>query len=168
MLLDRLRADCDYFLGAGGRSEKHLWAGNVHAQVKKMRELYDALPEKPEWLTAEAIDRYAAQMAAPYQVAAYHHFENGFDDKLDYQTLEEAEAAAQGYVAGTMEEDGFAYDGAAVYDAETHQCLRVYGNYPDEKAQEQATAFAQKHDAVTPNGTELPAFLDMHLIEAAR
>ena len=166
VLLDRLRADCDYFLGAGGRSEKHLWAGNVHAQIKKMRELYDALPEKPEWLTAEAIDRYAAQMAAPYQVAAYHHTENGFDDKLDYQTLEEAEAAAQGYVAGTMEEDGFAYDGAAVYDAETHQCLRVYGDYPDEKAQEQAAAFALEHDAVTPNGTELPAFLDMHLIEA--
>lgn len=114
VLLDRLRADCDYFLGAGGRSEKHLWAGSVYAQIKKMRELYDALPEKPEWLTAEAIDRYAAQMAAPYQVAAYHHIENGFDDKLDYQTLEEAEAAAQGYVAGTMEEDGFAYDGAAV------------------------------------------------------
>lgn len=101
-----------------------------------------------------------------YQVAAYHHFENGFDDKLDYQTLEEAEAAAQGYVAGTMEEDGFAYDGAAVYDAETHQCLRVYGDYPDEKAQEQAAAFALEHDTVTPNGTELPAFLDMHLIEA--
>jgi len=166
VLLDRLRADCDYFLGAGGRSEKHLWAGNVHAQINKMRELYDALPEKPEWLTTEAIDRYAAQMAAPYQVAAYHHFENGFDDKLDYQTLEEAEAAAQGYVAGTMEEDGFAYDGAAVYDAETHKCLRVYGDYPDEKAQEQAAAFALEHDAVTPNGTELPAFLNMHLIEA--
>ena len=166
VLLDRLRADCDYFLAAGGRSEKHLWAGNVHAQIKKMRELHDALPEKPEWLTAEAIDRYAAQMAAPYQVAAYHHIENGFDDKLDYQTLEEAEAAAQGYVAGTMEEDGFAYDGAAVYDAETRQCLRVYGDYPDEKAQEQAASFAQEHDAVRRNTAELPAFLDMHLIEA--
>ena len=166
VLLDRLRADCDYFLGAGGRSEKHLWAGNVHAQIKKMRELYDALPEKPEWLTTEAIDRYAAQMAAPYQVAAYHHFENGFDDKLDYQTLEEAEAAAQGCVAGTMEEDGFAYDGAAVYDAETRQCLRVYGDYPDEKAQEQAAAFAQEHDDVRQNTAELPAFLDMHLVEA--
>ena len=166
MLLDRLRADCDYFLGAGGRSEKHLWAGSVYAQVKKMRGLYDALPEKPEWLTAEAIDRYAAQMAAPYQVAAYHHFENGFDDKLDYQTLEEAEAAAQGYVAGTMEEDGFAYDGAAVYDAETRQCLRVYGDYPDEKAQEQAAAFALEHDTAQQNTVELPAFLDMHLIEA--
>ena len=166
VLLDRLRADCDYFLGAGGRSEKHLWAGSVYAQIKKMRELYDALSEKPEWLTAEAIDRYAAQMAAPYQVAAYHHFENGFDDKLDYQTLEEAEAAAQGYVAGTMEEDGFAYDGAAVYDAETRQCLRVYGDYPDEKAQEQAAAFALEHDTAQQNTAELPAFLDMHLIEA--
>ena len=166
VLLDRLRADCDYFLGAGGRSEKHLWAGNVHAQIKKMRELYDALPEKPEWLTAEAIDRYAAQMAAPYQVAAYHHIENGFDDKLDYQTLEEAEAAAQGYVAGTMESDGFAYDGAAVYDAETRQCLRVYGDYPDEKAQEQAAAFALEHDTAQQNTAVLPAFLDMHLIEA--
>ena len=166
VLLDRLRADCDYFLGAGGRSEKHLWAGNVHAQIKKMRELYDVLPEKPEWLTTEAIDRYAAQMAAPYQVAAYHHFENGFDDKLDYQTLEEAEAAAQGYVDGTMEEDGFAYDGAAVYDAETRQCLRVYGDYPDEKAQEQAAAFALEHDTARQNTAELSAFLDMHLIEA--
>ena len=102
----------------------------------------------------------------PYQVAAYHHFENGFDDKLDYQTLEEAEAAAQGYVAGTMEEDGFAYDGAAVYDTETRQCLRVYGDYPDEKAQEQAAAFALEHDAAQQNTAELPAFLDMHLIEA--
>ena len=166
VLLDRLRADCDYFLGAGGRSEKHLWAGNVYAQIKKMRELYGALPEKPEWLTAEAIDRYAAQMAAPYQVAAYHHFENGFDEKLDYQTLKEAETAAQGYVAGTMEEDGFAYDGAAVYSAETRQCLRVYGNYPDKMAQQQAAAFALEHGTVPPNGTELPAFLDMYLIEA--
>ena len=102
----------------------------------------------------------------PYQVAAYHHIENGFDDKLDYQTLEEAETAAQGYVAGTMEEDGFAYDGAAVYDAETRQCLRVYGDYPDEKAQEQAAAFALEHDTAQQNTVELPAFLDMHLIEA--
>ena len=102
----------------------------------------------------------------PYQVAAYHHFENGFDDKLDYQTLEEAEVAAQGYVAGTMEEDGFAYDGAAVYDAETRQCLRVYGDYPEEKAQEQAAAFALEHDTAQQNTAELPAFLDMHLIEA--
>ena len=96
-LLDRLRADCEYFLGAGNRAEKHLWAGSVYAQIVKMRELYDALPQKPEWLTEEAIDDYADRMAPQYQVVAYHHFENGFDEKQDYQTLEEAEKAAQGY-----------------------------------------------------------------------
>lgn len=47
-LLSRLKADCDYYLGAGGRAEKHLWAGSVEAQITKMRELYDVLPEKPE------------------------------------------------------------------------------------------------------------------------
>ena len=65
---------------------------------------------------------------------AYHHFENGFDEKLDYQTLEEAEKAAQGYVDGTMESDGFAYDGAAIYDQQARKHLRIYGNYPDERA----------------------------------
>ena len=62
-LLSRLKADCDYYLGAGGRAEKHLWAGSVEAQLAKMRELYALLPEKPEWLTAEDIDRYESQMA---------------------------------------------------------------------------------------------------------
>ena len=133
-LLDRLRADCEYFLGAGSRADKHLWAGSVYAQIAKMRELYDALPQKPEWLTKEMIDDYADRMAPQYQVVVYHHFENGFDEKLDYQTLKEAEKAAQGYVDGTMESDGFAYDGAAIYDQQTRKYLRIYGDYPDERA----------------------------------
>ena len=138
-LLSRLKADCDYFLDAGGRAEKHLWAGNVDAQIAKMRELYTALPEKPEWLTMEDIDRYAQRVEPPYEVVVYHHFENGFDERLDYQTLAEAEQAAQKYVAGTMEgEDGFAYDGAGIYDLNEHWWLRVYGNFPDERAMEQA------------------------------
>ena len=59
----------------------------------------------------------------------------GFDERLDYQTLAEAEQAAQKYVAGTMEgEDGFAYDGAGVYDLQENRWLRVYGNFPDERA----------------------------------
>lgn len=133
-LLDRLRTDCEYFLGAGGRSEKHLWAGSVHDQIKKMRDLYDILPEKPEWLTKETIDDYSSRMAPRYEVVVYHHFENGFDEKLDYQTLQEAEKAAQGYVDGTMDEDGFRYDGAAVYDLQEKEWLRVIGNFPLEKA----------------------------------
>ena len=161
-LLDRLRADCEYFLGAGNRAEKHLWAGSVYAQIVKMRELYDALPQKPEWLTKEAIDDYADRMAPQYQVVVYHHFENGFDEKLDYQTLEEAEKAAQGYVDGTMESDGFAYDGAAIYDLRENRYLSIFGNYPDEKAQaqvegrepptvlEQEVPAAVTHDPLAP------------------
>ena len=63
-LLSRLKADCEYFLGAGGRAEKHLWAGNVQEQIAKMRELYASLPEQPEWLSLEDIDRYEQQMAS--------------------------------------------------------------------------------------------------------
>ena len=164
-LLSRLKADCDYFLGAGGRAEKHLWAGNVREQIAKMRELYAALPEKPEWLTPEDIDRYAQRMEPPYEVAVYHHFENGFDERLDYQTLAEAEQAAQKYVAGTMEdEDGFAYDGAGIYDLNERRWLRVYGDFPDERAIEQAALAAeelqasQEQDVLQPKKEE-PAML---------
>lgn len=156
-LLSRLKADCEYFLGAGGRAEKHLWAGNVREQIAKMRELYDALPEKPEWLTMEDIDRNAQRMEPPYEVVVYHHFENGFDERLDYQTLAEAEQAAQKYVAGTMEgEDGFAYDGAGIYDLQENRWLRVYGNFPDERAMEQA-----KQAPATEEPSASPAQADL-------
>ena len=139
-LLDRLRADCEYFLGAGGRAEKHLWAGSVYEQIVKMRELYDALPQKPEWLTEEMIDDYADRMAPQFQVVAYHRLVNGFDEKQDYQTLEEAEKAAQSYADGTMESGGFAYDGAAVYDLREDRYCSIFGDYPDERAQAQVSA----------------------------
>ena len=156
-LLGRLKADCEYFLGWGGRAEKHLWAGNVREQIAKMRELYAALPEKPEWLTMEDIDRYAQRMEPPYEVVVYHHFENGVDERLDYQTLAEAEQAAQKYVAGTMEgEDGFAYDGAGIYDLQENRWLRVYGNFPDERAIEQAKqAPAAEEQPASPEQADL-------------
>ena len=149
-LLGRLRADCEYFLGAGNRAEKHLWAGSVYAQIVKMRELYDALPQKPEWLTKEMIDDYADRMAPQYQVVVYHHFENGFDEKRDYQTLEEAEKAAQGYVDGTMESDGFAYDGAAIYDQQARKYLRIYGDYPDERAHAEVAGREPTAETIIP------------------
>lgn len=62
MLLDRLKQDCEYFLGNGNRSEKHLWAGNVNDQIAKMKELYNKLPEKPEWLSMEDIENYEKEM----------------------------------------------------------------------------------------------------------
>ena len=134
-LLDRLRTDCDYFLGAGSRLEKHLWAGSVRGQIAKMRELYDRLPEKPEWLTLDDINKYAQRMAPQYQVVVYHHSENGLDERREYQTLAAAEHAAQKYLDGTMDgENGFAYEGAGVYDLQARRLVKTLGNFPAEQA----------------------------------
>lgn len=40
----------------------HKNARRREKQIVKMRELYDLLPVKPEWLTREQIDEYAARM----------------------------------------------------------------------------------------------------------
>ena len=62
MLLGRLKSDCEYYLGYGGRNAKSLWAHDEQAQIDKMRELYGLLQIKPEWLTMDKIDEYAARM----------------------------------------------------------------------------------------------------------
>ena len=67
-LLDRLRADCKFFLGNGNHHSKYLWAQSVKAQIAKMRELYDMLPEKPEWLTKEQIDTFEQKMLAVKEI----------------------------------------------------------------------------------------------------
>ena len=66
MLLDRMRADCDYFLGNGQIYGNHLWAENVADQVGYMKALWESFPEdgKPEWLTMEQILNYEKQMLA--------------------------------------------------------------------------------------------------------
>ena len=63
-LLSRCKQDCEYFLGYGGRCDKHLWAGNPKDHIAKMRELYSIVPEKPEWLSLEQIDEYERRMLA--------------------------------------------------------------------------------------------------------
>lgn len=156
-LLDRLKTDCEYFLGEGHRSEKHLWAGNVREHILKMRELYSNLLIKPVWLTESNIDSYAQRMAAPYQVVVYHNLENGFDERMEFQTLEQAEQAAQKYVNGSMEgENGFAYDGAGVYDLSNEQWLRVYGHFPDEHAMEKTRNRPTSLPAAQTHAVEIP------------
>lgn len=65
-----------------------------------------------------------------YLVISYDHIENGTDEKLDYPTLEEAEKAARGYINGSLEEDGFAYEGAAVYDKQEERYVLTLGHFP--------------------------------------
>lgn len=63
-LLDRLRSDCEYYLGYGYRNKKQLWAGNEKEQIKKMKELWNSFSDdkKPEWLTYEQILVYEKLM----------------------------------------------------------------------------------------------------------
>lgn len=65
MLLGRLKADCEYFLGFGNRYEKHLWAKNVKDHIAKMKEIFTAMPEnmKPDWLTMDDILEYEKKMS---------------------------------------------------------------------------------------------------------
>ena len=55
MLLGRLQADCEYYLGFGNKSSRRLWAGS---------EIHDSFREneKPEWLTMEQIKEYSNAM----------------------------------------------------------------------------------------------------------
>ena len=100
-------------------AEKQLYADRPLAQKVQAR-------EKPP--AHAPADRDEAEHR--YQVVVYHHLENGMDEKLEYATPEEAEQAARGYLEGTMEPDGFAYEGAAVYDLLEKKWLRVIGDFP--------------------------------------
>lgn len=64
MLLGRLQADCEYYLGFGNKSSRRLWAGSEKAQIEYMTKIHDIFREneKPEWLTMEQIKEYSNAM----------------------------------------------------------------------------------------------------------
>lgn len=64
MMLDRMRSDCDYFLGNGNGYEGHLCGGSVEVICDEMEKLWNSFAEneKPEWLTMEQIKEYREQM----------------------------------------------------------------------------------------------------------
>ena len=64
MLLDRLKQDCEYFLGNGNGNVDTLWAKDIDEQIAKMKELYNSFTddEKPEWITIDDINNYGKEM----------------------------------------------------------------------------------------------------------
>lgn len=88
-LLDRLRSDCDYYLGNGNRNEKNLWAKSPEKQIEKMRSLWKGFPEdmKPEWLSIEDIDNYEKAMIkkTPHEVA------NPEEDLINRKIIKESD-----------------------------------------------------------------------------
>lgn len=66
MLLDRMKMDCNYYLGAGGKCAKFLWSNDSAEHIANMKALWNSFPdgEKPEWLTMEQIEKYEKEMSA--------------------------------------------------------------------------------------------------------
>jgi len=64
MMLDRLRNDCNYYLGYGQRDKKCLWALDEKEQIEEMKKIYNSFSDnkKPEWLTWKNILKYEKQM----------------------------------------------------------------------------------------------------------
>lgn len=63
-MLDRLKQDCEYFLGAGNRQEKSLHQGSIEKQIEYMKALYNSFEkdEKPEWCNMQDIKNYKLRM----------------------------------------------------------------------------------------------------------
>ena len=63
-LLDRLRSDCEYYLGAGHRQVKHLWGRDITSHINLMRRLWFSfdVTEKPEWISLAKIQEYENRM----------------------------------------------------------------------------------------------------------
>lgn len=64
MMLDRLRMDCEYFLGNGNGYEGHLYYKSVEEHCDEMEKLWNSFAneDKPEWLTMEQIKEYREKM----------------------------------------------------------------------------------------------------------
>lgn len=107
MLLDRLKQDCEYFLGNGNGNVDTLWAKDIDEQIAKMKELYNSFTddEKPEWITIEDINNYEKKMkelktnkqkktegTAQKRIARYGEFDNGYVLHNDWREMSDEEA----------------------------------------------------------------------------
>lgn len=63
-MLGRMQQDCEYYLGFGGRYEKHLWAKNIASHIYYMKVLYNSFigTLKPQWISMDDILMYEARM----------------------------------------------------------------------------------------------------------
>ena len=63
-MLSRMKQDCDYYFGNGGRNPEILWAGDEKSQLENMVALWNTFgpDDRPEWLTWGDIVYYALKM----------------------------------------------------------------------------------------------------------
>lgn len=62
MMMDRLKQDCEYYLGYGHKNKRHLYYKDEKKHIEEMKKLYKQLPKKPQWLTYQQILDYEKLM----------------------------------------------------------------------------------------------------------
>ena len=67
-MLSRMKSDCDYYLGYGGRAKENLWAGNEIDQINYMQEVYSQLKKKPQWLSKGDLRKYKCEILSNYKI----------------------------------------------------------------------------------------------------
>lgn len=109
-LLDRMRSDCDYYLGNGRVFGNHLWAGTVPEQIETMKAIWDSFEEKPEWLTWDQIEAYETKMTGTTYIQKGDRIETPrFLNVVIADVLFRSDAREQGFNEPTHYEDP-AYD----------------------------------------------------------
>lgn len=63
-MLDRLRSDCDYYLGNGNGNSKHLYYKDINKQIEEMKKIYNSFSDedKPKWISLDKIEDYRNKM----------------------------------------------------------------------------------------------------------
>ncbi len=153
-LLDRLRTDCDYYLGNGNHNDKDLWAENAAAQLEKMQNIYDELPVKPEWLTQEQIFKYAEDMGVEGFKEYKEYRDEWIKDYIDEKTLDLTsafyEAAKQN---GDISSSDTFFDCVSKFGFADSSCFVSYNEFLNSEYYEQemdvyelAEAFEEKFE----------------------
>lgn len=86
-MLSRLELECKYFLGNGNGAEKELWALTVDNQISAMKEIYNKLKEKPEWLSLEQINNYEKEMKAKLSEKSINANEKNYKDNIKTEQI---------------------------------------------------------------------------------
>lgn len=90
-MLDRLRSDCEYYLGNGNRYAGHLWVnGDEKGHIELMKALWNSFPAdgKPEWLPFGKILEYEKEMVGLLQE------QSGFSEKNVASIIRDASVKA--------------------------------------------------------------------------
>jgi len=119
MLLDRMRSDCEYFLGNGDGHEGVLHQRSVDGQIAEMKKIWNDLPkdEKPEWLNMDGILDYETKMKDKIKLVVSEDDDNPTGTcanpscrKDIYNGGEYCDETCEGSFAEGGSVDGFKYD----------------------------------------------------------